>query len=66
MREQLLKLVAENKTVAVYFPAAAGNKLQSATGNIREVGDDYLMMTDIYGNAMLVPLTRISYIEVKK
>lgn len=66
MRERL-QLLADSKTqVQINFPASAGGKLVSASGIIKEVYDDHLVMNDIYGNAMIVPYVSIAYIEVKK
>ncbi|MCC8109949.1 MAG: hypothetical protein LIQ30_13085 [Planctomycetes bacterium] len=66
MREKLQELADTKRVVAVSFPAANGNKLSSITGTIVEVGDDWFILHDIYGNVLLVPLTGLSYIELKK
>ena len=66
MRKYLDELVRNKSKVSIYFPASSGSKLVSASGIIVEVGDDFIAMSDIYGNNMLIPLSGISYIEVKK
>lgn len=66
MRERLLQLAQSKQVIAINFPAAAGGKLLSANGTIKEVGEDHMVMQDIYGNVMIVPFTSIAYIEVKK
>lgn len=66
MRDRLNELIVSKKVVAVNFAASAGDKLVSASGTFREVGDDYTIMADIYNNTMMIPLTSIAYIEIKK
>ena len=66
MREKLMQYAAEKKVIGVNFNAAAGGKLVSTSGTIAEVGDDFMMMQDIYGNAMVIPFAAIAYIEVKR
>lgn len=66
MRERLLELANAKKQVAVNFAAAAGGKLVSISGTVAQVGDDHMIMQDIYGNLMLVPFVSIAYIEIKK
>ncbi len=66
MREKLLQFAAEKKVIAVNFNAASGAKLISASGTIIEVSNDFMVMQDIYGNAIIVPFTGIAYIEVKR
>ncbi len=66
MREHLLRIAAEKKVVGVNFQAASGAKLISASGTILEVGDDFMIMQDIYGNTMIVPFMGIAYIEIKR
>ena len=66
MRRRLIEFMQGKRQIGVNFPAAAGGKLFSASGTIVEVGDDFIMMQDIYGNAMLVPIASIAFIEVKK
>lgn len=66
MRERLLQLAQERRQVAVNFPASAAGKLVAASGTIGEVGEDYFILLDIYGNTMIVPLGSVSYIEIKK
>ncbi len=66
MRSRLEEWCKAKRTIAVNFSAAAGTKLVSTNGTIAEVGDDYMIMTDIYNNTMLVPFAGIAYIELKK
>ncbi len=66
MRDRLEQIAASKKVVSVFFPASSGGKLVNAAGTITEVGADFLMLADIYGNNMLVPFAAISYIEIKK
>lgn len=66
MRTLLETLKAEKRQLTVNFPAAHGGKLVTASGIIVEVGDDYFLMADIYGNHMLVPTASVAYIEIKK
>lgn len=64
---QLLQELLQNKNqVNINFTAATGTKLVSISGTVREVGEDYFTLFDIYGNAMIVPTTSVAYIEVKK
>ncbi len=66
MREKLLQFAAEKKVIGVNFNAAAGGKLVSTSGTITEVGADFMMMQDIYGNAMIIPFQAIAFLEVKR
>lgn len=66
IRDHLNDLITTKKVVAVNFSASAGDKLVSASGTFKEVGDDYTIMADIYNNTMLIPLVSIAYIEIKK
>ncbi|MDR1535334.1 MAG: hypothetical protein LBU64_09595 [Planctomycetota bacterium] len=66
MLKYLEELARDKTKIAVFFSASAGNKLISANGVITEVGADFMVMTDIYGNIMLIPLAGIAYIEIKK
>ena len=66
MREKLMQYAAEKKVIGVNFNASSGGKLVSTSGTIAEVGDDFMMMQDIYGNAMVIPFSAIAYIEVKR
>ncbi len=66
MRARIEQIAAAKKVVSVFFPASSGGKLVNAAGTITEVADDFLILTDIYGNSMLVPYAGISYIEIKK
>jgi hypothetical protein len=66
MREKLLQFAAEKKVIGVNFNAAAGGKLISASGTITEVGADFMVMMDIYNNAMIIPFQSIAYLEVKR
>lgn len=66
MREYLEQLSREEKKIQVYFPAASANKLVSLAGTIYQVGDDYIILQDIYANHMFIPIASITYIEVRK
>lgn len=66
MRERLLQFAESKQVIAINFPAAAGGKLLSATGTVKEVGDDHMVMQDIYANVMIIPFSSIAYIEVKR
>ncbi len=66
MRKYLEELAAQKKAIQVNFAASTGNKLVSISGTIREVGDDYMILHDIYGNVMFIPFSGITYIEIKK
>ena len=66
MRERFIKLAQEKRQVQVNFAAAAGGKLVSASGIIMEVGEDFVVMNDIYSNSMIIPFSSMAYIEIKK
>ncbi len=66
MRTRLEEWRQAKRSIAVNFSASAGTKLISTNGIIAEVGDDFMMLTDIYGNTMLIPFASIAYIELKK
>lgn len=66
MREKLMQFAAEKKVIGVNFNAAAGGKLVSTSGTIVEVGADFMVMQDIYGNVMIVPFHSIAFLEVKR
>lgn len=66
LREYLESLVKTKQQVGINFPAGAGTKLVSASGTIVSVGEDFLLLNDIYGNSMAVPFAGMSYIEIKK
>lgn len=66
MREYLEQLSRDKRNIQVYFPAAAANKLVALAGTINQVGDDYIILHDIYANAMFIPIASITYIEVRK
>lgn len=66
MRKYLEALLAEKKAIQVNFAASAGAKLVSISGTIAEVGDDYMILHDIYHNIMFVPFQGIAFIEIKK
>ena len=66
MRQILEGLIQSRQQVGVNFSAGAGTKLISTSGIVVEVGEDYFMLHDIYGNSMLVPTASVAYIEIKK
>ena len=66
MRKHLEALAAEKTKVSVNFSAAGAGKLISVNGVIQEVLDDCLIVADMYGNAVLVPLAAIACVEIKK
>ena len=66
LRDRLEQFVVSKQNIQLNFPASAGGKLVSASGTIKEVADDHLLMVDIYGNSMIVPMANITYIEAKK
>lgn len=66
MKQRLEELARDKKNISVSFAAAAGGKLVSINGSIASVGDDFMTMTDIYGNTMIVPFASIVFIEIKK
>lgn len=66
MREKLQEYAAAKSMLAFNFAASAGDKLVSINGYITEVGDNFIIIKDIYGNAMFVPITSLAYIEIKK
>ncbi|MDR3077162.1 MAG: hypothetical protein LBV15_00160 [Planctomycetota bacterium] len=66
MRKHLEALAADKTKVSINFNASGGAKLVSVNGIISEVFDDCLIVADMYGNTMLVPLAAIAYVEIKK
>lgn len=66
MRQQIMRLIEEKKQVNINFAAGDGSKLISISGIFMEVGDDFAIARDIYGNQMIIPIQGIAYIEVKK
>ena len=66
MRQRLEMFAANKQMLAFNFNASAGDKLVSINGTITEVGDDFIMIRDIYSNSMFVPFASIAYIEIKK
>lgn len=66
MREYLKSLVAKKSQVMVNFPAGAGNKLVSQAGIVTEVGENYFLLTDIYGNVACIPFGSFCSVEIRK
>ena len=66
MRERLEEFARNKNQIAVNFAAAFGAKLVSVAGTVAEVGDDYMIMNDIYANVMLIPFGNIACIEIRK
>lgn len=66
MRKRLEDLIASKKNVNINFSAASGARLVSVAGTVTEAGDDFLVLTDIYGNNLLIPYAGIAYIEMRK
>lgn len=66
LRERLEVFITTKQNIQINFPAGHGGKLLSASGIIKEVEEDHLLMADIYGNTMIVPMSGIVYIEAKK
>ena len=66
MRQRIEQLIAQKKNVNINFAAPSGTRLVSIAGTISEVGDDYLILNDIYGNWNIVPFSNIAFIDVRK
>ena len=66
MRQKLEEFAASKAMLAFNFAASAGDKLVSINGYITEVGDNFIIIKDIYHNTMFVPVTSLAYIEIKK
>ncbi|MCC8189803.1 MAG: hypothetical protein LIP77_04075 [Planctomycetes bacterium] len=65
-RQCLETLIASKQQVGINFCAATGTKLVSISGIVAEVGDDFFLIHDIYGNSMAIPFTAVAFIEIKK